>query len=668
MTSISRYDKANAIRALSMDAVQRAACGHPGAPMGMADLAEVLWSDFLRHNPNNPAWPDRDRFVLSNGHASMLLYALLHLTGYAVGIDDLKAFRQLHSITPGHPEYGQTAGVEATTGPLGQGLANAVGMAIGEKTLAAQFNRPGHAIVDHYTYVLLGDGCLMEGISHEAGSLAGTLKLGKLIALYDDNGISIDGRVDGWFTDDTAGRFRAYGWHVIGAVDGHDAAAVAAAIRAARAETARPTLICCKTTIGFGAPNKAGTAASHGAPLGADEIEQARAQLGWPHAPFEVPEPVYRAWDARQSGAQQEAQWQEKMRHYRQQEPLLAAELERRYAGDLPADWSACCDRQLHEIDQQQAAMASRKASQQALECLAPILPELIGGSADLTDSNLTRWSRSVAIHEQDDGNYIHFGVREFAMAAILNGLALHRGFKPYGATFLMFSDYARNALRMSALMRQACIYVLTHDSVGLGEDGPTHQPIEQLATLRLIPNMSVWRPCDAVETVAAWQQACAASAQPVALILSRQSLTHQPRASEQIDAIRRGGYVLYQHGEAPQVLVMATGSEVELAVQAARRLTGYAVRVVSMPSTDRYDAQPPAYRQSVLPEEIDCRISIEAGATAGWARYVGRRGLSIGIDRFGESAPGGEALAYLGLSVEAVTVRLREYLGRFFG
>ncbi len=638
-----------------MDAVQKANSGHPGAPMGMADIAEVLWSDFLNHHPGNPDWLNRDRFVLSNGHGSMLVYSLLHLTGYNLDIEEIKRFRQLHSKTPGHPEYGYTPGIETTTGPLGQGLCNAIGMAIAEKTLAAQFNRPGHEIVDHFTYVFLGDGCLMEGISHEGCSLAGTLKLGKLVAVYDDNGISIDGPVEGWFTDNTAMRFESYGWQVLDDVDGHDPDAVHRAIETARAETEKPTIICCRTVIGYGSPNKQGKEASHGAPLGEEEVQRARVQLDWTHPPFEIPQDVYDAWDAQNRGAAAERLWQEKYNRYEDEFPALAAEFTRRTSGNLPGDWKEICQQITGQTAQKQETIASRKASLNAIEHLGPHLPELIGGSADLTGSNLTYWSGSRSIEDEASGNYIYFGVREFAMSAIVNGIALHGGFKPYGATFLMFSEYARNALRMAALMKIPSLFVFTHDSVGLGEDGPTHQPVEQLATLRLIPGMSVWRPCDAVESAVAWQQACESSNQPFSLVFSRQNLPHQQRNQSQLDNISRGGYVLRDCEGEPDVIIVATGSEVALAMEAARQLTEIAVRVVSMPSTDRFDAQGPDYRESVLPARVTRRVVVEAGVTDGWFRYAGTGGEVLGIHTFGESAPADDVFNYLGITVENV-------------
>jgi len=664
----TRRDLANAIRALSMDAVQQAKSGHPGAPMGMADIAEVLWNDYLVHNPANPQWPGRDRFVLSNGHGSMLIYSLLHLSGYDLPMTELRNFRQLHSKTPGHPEYGYAPGVETTTGPLGQGIGNAVGMAIAERTLAAQFNRDGHSVVDHHTYVFLGDGCLMEGISHEVCSLGGTLGLGKLIAFYDDNGISIDGEVSGWFSDDTPARFEAYGWQVLRAVDGHDSAALQSAIDAARAESGKPTLICCKTTIGYGSPNKQGRESCHGAPLGEAEIALAREALGWPHAPFEVPEEIRNRWDARRRGAAAESDWRARFDAYRAAHPALAAELERRLAGELPVDWPQRAGEYIAAVDANGEKIATRKASQNALNGYGPQLPELLGGSADLAGSNLTLWSGSRGIESTADGNYIYYGVREFGMAAIMNGIALHGGFKPYGATFLMFSEYARNALRMAALMRLPSIFVFTHDSVGLGEDGPTHQPIEQAATLRLMPRMSVWRPCDAVETAVAWKLACEETDGPVSLLLSRQGLPHMPRSAEQIAAIERGGYVLADGDggpdTAPEALIIATGSEIELAMGAQQALAvkGKNVRVVSMPCSDRFDAQDADYRDSVLPRGVP-RVAVEAGVSDGWYKYVGLDGAVVGIDSFGESAPAAEVFAHFGLDVEHVVAAVEGLL-----
>ena len=659
----SRRELANAIRALAMDAVQRAKSGHPGMPMGMADVAEVLWNDHLRHDPADPSWPDRDRFVLSNGHGSMLLYALLHLSGYALPLHEIKRFRQLHSMTPGHPEFGDAPGVETTTGPLGQGLANAVGMAIAEKVLAAQFNRDGHAIVDHRTWVFLGDGCLMEGISHEACSLAGTLGLGKLIGFYDDNDISIDGEVAGWFTDDTPARFAAYGWHVVRDIDGHDSAAVDAAIREALAAADRPSLLCCKTIIGYGAPNKAGKASTHGAPLGDDEIAGAREALGWPHPPFDVPGDIYAGWDARQRGAARHRDWQERFGAWSADFPQDAAEFERRMSGELPADWARECDRHIDAAAAASENIASRKASQNALEALGPMLPELIGGSADLTGSNLTKWSGSTVLsRDEADANYIYFGVREFAMTAICNGIALHGGLIPYTGTFLMFSEYARNALRMAALMGQRVIAVFTHDSIGLGEDGPTHQAVEQAATLRLMPNMSVWRPCDAVESMVAWKTAIERREGPTSLLFSRQGLPHQPRTTEQIAAIRHGGYVLRDGGDA---ILIATGSEVGIAMDAAALLAdrGIEARVVSLPSTDVFEAQDGAYRASVLPRSIRARVAVEAGVTAGWRGYVGDAGAVAGVDTFGMSAPYQHVYEHFGLTAENVAAMVESVL-----
>jgi transketolase len=656
-TNPTRREQANALRALAMDAVQRARSGHPGMPMGMADIAQVLWNDYLRHNPADPAWPDRDRFVLSNGHGSMLLYGLLHLTGYPLSMDELRNFRQLGSKTAGHPEYDLSIGIETTTGPLGQGLANAVGMALAEKILAARFNRPGHSIVDHRTWVFLGDGCLMEGISHEVCSLAGTLNLGKLICFYDDNGISIDGKVDGWFTDDTPGRFAAYGWHVVADVDGHDSDSIARGIDAALEATDRPSLICCKTVIGFGSPNKQGTEATHGAPLGEEEVAAARLELGWTAEPFFVPEPIRQAWDAREAGAASEQAWQSQMEEYRARFPDLAAEFDRRMAGELPGDWQGFADAAIRNIVAAGESVATRKASLIVLNELAPKLPELIGGSADLTGSNLTLHSGSTPIGgEVSDGNYIWFGVREFGMAAILNGLSLHGGFIPYGGTFLTFSDYARNALRMAALMKVRSILVFTHDSIGLGEDGPTHQPIEHVASLQLIPNMSVWRPCDAVETAVAWRAAIENQAGPTSLVLTRQSLPHQERSDTQIADIARGGYIL-RDAEAPDLVFIATGSEVHLALQAADIVAadGISVRIVSMPCVAAFLQQEEAYRQRVLPDSINRRVAIEAGSTGLWHRFVGPSGCIIGLDQFGASAPAAELFKHFGITPNSV-------------
>ncbi|MBN7280186.1 transketolase [Vibrio cholerae] len=663
---MNRKQLANAIRALSMDGVQKANSGHPGAPMGMADIAEVLWRSHLNHNPQNPNWADRDRFVLSNGHGSMLIYSLLHLSGYELSIDDLKNFRQLHSKTPGHPEYGYAPGIETTTGPLGQGITNAVGMAIAEKALAAQFNKPGHDIVDHFTYVFMGDGCLMEGISHEACSLAGTLGLGKLIAFWDDNGISIDGHVEGWFSDDTPKRFEAYGWHVIPAVDGHDADAINAAIEAAKAETSRPTLICTKTIIGFGSPNKAGSHDCHGAPLGNDEIKAAREFLGWEHAPFEIPADIYAAWDAKAAGASKEAAWDEKFAAYAKAYPAEAAEYKRRVAGELPANWEAATSEIIANLQANPANIASRKASQNALEAFGKLLPEFMGGSADLAPSNLTMWSGSKSLTAEDfSGNYIHYGVREFGMTAIINGIALHGGFVPYGATFLMFMEYARNAMRMAALMKVQNIQVYTHDSIGLGEDGPTHQPVEQIASLRMTPNMSTWRPCDQVESAMAWKLAIERKGAPSALIFSRQNLAQQPRSAEQVANIAKGGYILKDCAGQPELLLIATGSEVELAVAAYEQLSaeGKAVRVVSMPSTDAFDKQDAAYREAVLPSAVTKRIAIEAGIADFWYKYVGFGGRIIGMTSFGESAPAGELFKLFGFTTENVVKQAKELL-----
>ncbi|EJL6522674.1 transketolase [Vibrio cholerae] len=662
----SRKQLANAIRALSMDGVQKANSGHPGAPMGMADIAEVLWRSHLNHNPQNPNWADRDRFVLSNGHGSMLIYSLLHLSGYQLSIDDLKNFRQLHSKTPGHPEYGYAPGIETTTGPLGQGITNAVGMAMAEKALAAQFNKPGHDIVDHFTYVFMGDGCLMEGISHEACSLAGTLGLGKLIAFWDDNGISIDGHVEGWFSDDTPKRFEAYGWHVIPAVDGHDADAINAAIEAAKAETSRPTLICTKTIIGFGSPNKAGSHDCHGAPLGNDEIKAAREFLGWEYAPFEIPADIYAAWDAKQAGASKEAAWDEKFAAYAKAYPAEAAEYKRRVAGELPANWEAATSEIIANLQANPANIASRKASQNALEAFGKLLPEFMGGSADLAPSNLTMWSGSKSLTAEDfSGNYIHYGVREFGMTAIINGIALHGGFVPYGATFLMFMEYARNAMRMAALMKIQNIQVYTHDSIGLGEDGPTHQPVEQIASLRMTPNMSTWRPCDQVESAVAWKLAIERKDAPSALIFSRQNLAQQPRSAEQVANIAKGGYILKDCAGQPELILIATGSEVELAVAAYEQLNaeGKAVRVVSMPSTDAFDKQDAAYREAVLPAAVTKRIAIEAGIADFWYKYVGFGGRIIGMTSFGESAPAGELFKLFGFTTENVVKQAKELL-----
>ncbi|BCV39665.1 transketolase [Shewanella algae] len=653
----SRKELANAIRVLSMDAVQKANSGHPGAPMGMADIAEVLWRDHLKHNPVNPQWADRDRFVLSNGHGSMLHYSLLHLAGYDLGIEDLKQFRQLHSRTPGHPEYGYAPGIETTTGPLGQGITNAVGMAIAEKTLAAQFNRDGHDIVDHHTYVFMGDGCLMEGISHEACSLAGTLGLGKLIAFWDDNGISIDGHVEGWFSDDTPKRFEAYGWHVVAGVDGHDPQAINAAIDAAKADP-RPSLICCKTIIGYGSPNKSGSHDCHGAPLGDAEIAAAREFLGWKHDPFVIPSEIYAAWDAKEAGKAAENSWNDKFAAYEAAHPALAAELKRRLNGELPANFDADAKAYIEQLQANPANIASRKASQNALEAFGKMLPEFLGGSADLAPSNLTMYSGSKPISAEDaSGNYLHYGVREFGMTAIINGIALHGGFVPYGATFLMFMEYARNAMRMAALMKVQNIQVYTHDSIGLGEDGPTHQPVEQIASLRMTPNMSTWRPCDQVESAIAWKYAIERKDGPTSLIFSRQNLTQMPRSAEKLSDVAKGGYVLVDCEGAPELIIIATGSEVELAVKAQAELaaTGAKVRVVSMPSTDVFDQQDAAYKEAVLPANVTKRLAVEAGIADYWYKYVGLNGRIIGMTSFGESAPANQLFEMFGFTVDKV-------------
>ncbi len=655
----------SAIRALAMDAVQKANSGHPGMPMGMAEIAEVLWIHHMRHNPSNPKWADRDRFVLSNGHGSMLIYALLHLTGYDVSIEDIKNFRQLHSKTPGHPEYGYTPGVETTTGPLGQGITNAVGMALAEKILANEFNRPGFDIVNHYTYVFLGDGCLMEGISHEACSLAGTLGLGKLICFYDDNGISIDGHVEGWFTDDTPKRFEAYGWHVIPNVNGHDPEAIEAAIEEAKKKQDKPSMICCKTVIGMGSPNKANTHAVHGAALGDEEIAATRPHIGWHHLPFEVPKEVYDAWDARTKGKKLESEWNQKFSEYSQKYPKEAAEFTRRVNGDLPKDWSAYVDGVVGRVNAKGETIATRKASQNAIEGLAPALPELLGGSADLAGSNLTLWSGSKGVSSESGGNYIYYGVREFGMSAIMNGLSLHGGFIPYGGTFLMFSEYARNALRMAALMKIRSIFVFTHDSIGLGEDGPTHQPVEQTATLRLIPNMDVWRPCDTVESTAAWARAIERKNGPTTLIFSRQNLPFQKRETDVIKLIDKGGYILSEAADGkPRAIIIATGSEVGLAMAAQKTLAdeGIHVRVISMPCTNLFDRQDKAYQEAVLPKGIK-RVAVEAGVTDYWRKYVGLEGEIIGIDTFGESAPAEVLFKHFGVTTENVVNAIKRII-----
>ncbi|MGG8470849.1 transketolase [Rahnella sp. PAMC25617] len=661
----SRKELANAIRALSMDAVQKANSGHPGAPMGMADIAEVLWRDYLNHNPTNPHWADRDRFVLSNGHGSMLIYSLLHLTGYDLPMSELANFRQLHSKTPGHPEYGYTAGVETTTGPLGQGIANAVGFAIAERTLAAQFNKPGHDIVDHQTYTFLGDGCMMEGISHEVCSLAGTMKLGKLTAFYDDNGISIDGHVEGWFTDDTAKRFEAYGWHVVRGVDGHNPDAIKAAIEEAHKVTDKPSLLMCKTVIGFGSPNKAGTHDVHGAALGAAEVAATREALGWKYAAFEIPQDIYAQWDAKEAGKAKEAAWNDKFDAYAKAHPELAKEFKRRVNGELPANWETEAQKFIEQLQANPANIASRKASQNALEAFGKVLPEFLGGSADLAPSNLTMWSGSKSIGDDQAGNYIHYGVREFGMTAITNGIALHGGFLPYSATFLMFVEYARNAVRMAALMKIRNVFVYTHDSIGLGEDGPTHQPVEQIASLRVTPNMSTWRPADQVESAVAWKYAIERNDGPVTLIFSRQNLTQQPRTAEQLANVARGGYVLKDCDGTPEVILIATGSEVGITVEAADKLAaaGTKVRVVSMPSTDAFDKQDAAYRESVLPKAVTARVAVEAGIADYWFKYVGLNGAIVGMHSFGESAPADLLFKEFGFTVDNVVAQAQALL-----
>ncbi|HEY0940726.1 MAG TPA: transketolase [Steroidobacter sp.] len=666
MQTSPRRQLANAIRALAMDAVQKANSGHPGMPMGMADIAEVLWNDHLKHNPGNPLWPDRDRFVVSNGHGSMLLYSLLHLTGYPLTLEDLQNFRQLGAHTAGHPEHDPHLGIETTTGPLGQGLANAVGMALAEKHLASTFNRPGHDIVDHRTWVFLGDGCLMEGVSHEACSLAGTLKLGKLIAFYDDNGISIDGEVHGWFTDDTPKRFEAYGWHVVPNVDGHDPAAIEAAIAAATAQTDKPSLICCKTIIGWGSPNKQGTEATHGAALGADEVAATRKNLGWNYEPFVIPQEIRSGWDAKAKGAKREAEWQERFNAYKGKFPELAAEYERRQKGELPKAWRDVVAKYVGDVAKESKPLATRQSSQASLNAYGPSLPELLGGSADLTGSNNTNRKDSRSITGADaSGDYVHYGVREFGMSAIMNGVALHGGLIPYGGTFLVFSDYARNAMRMSALMKQRVIYVMTHDSIGLGEDGPTHQPVEHLPSLRIIPNMTVWRPCDSAETAVAWAEAIEHRTGPTTLALTRQALPPQPRSEQQIADIRRGGYVLKDCEGTPEVILIATGSEVAIAVEAAGLLqqSGKRARVVSMPSTNVFEAQDESYREKVLPRAVEVRVAIEAAATETWYRYVGPRGAIIGMTTFGASGVAKDLFKHFGFTADNVVRTVQKLL-----
>jgi len=662
----TRRDLANAIRALSMDAVQQANSGHPGAPMGMADIAEVLWNDFMSHNPANPEWLNRDRFVLSNGHGSMLLYSLLHLSGYELSIDDIKNFRQLHSKTAGHPEYGYAPGIETTTGPLGQGITNAIGMALAEKTLGAQFNRPGHEIIDHNTYTFVGDGCLMEGVSHEACSLAGTLGLGKLIAFYDDNGISIDGEVEGWFTDDTPKRFEAYGWQVIPAIDGHDADALFAAVEAAKANTDQPTLICCKTIIGFGSPNKEGKEDCHGAPLGADEIALTRKELGWSYGAFDVPADIYDEWNARDAGDDAEQIWNQAFSDYHQAHPELATELLRRVAGDLPADFEAQSQAYVEQLQSEGSTIASRKASQNTINAFGPLLPELLGGSADLAGSNLTMWSGSKVITQEDaSGNYVNYGVREFAMSAIMNGMALHGGFIPYGATFLVFMEYARNAVRMAALMRQRVLFVYTHDSIGLGEDGPTHQPIEQIANLRFTPHLDTWRPCDTVESAVAWKTSVQRMDGPSALIFSRQNLPHQQRDEVQLANVARGGYILQDCDGAPEAIIIATGSEVGIAQQATDTLTaqGKKVRLVSMPCTELFERQDAAYQAQVLPANVTARVAVEAAHADYWYKYVGLGGKVIGMTDFGASAPASQLFEMYGFTADKIAATVTELL-----
>ena len=662
----TRRDLANAIRALSMDAVQQAKSGHPGAPMGMADIAEVLWNDFMSHNPANPEWLNRDRFVLSNGHGSMLLYSLLHLSGYELSIDDVKSFRQLHSKTAGHPEYGYAPGIETTTGPLGQGMTNAIGMALAEKTLAAQFNRPGHHIIDHHTYTFLGDGCLMEGVSHEACSLAGTLGIGKLIAFYDDNGISIDGEVEGWFTDDTPKRFEAYGWQVIPAIDGHDADALFAAIEAAKSNTEQPTLICCKTIIGFGSPNKQGKEDCHGAPLGADEIALARKELDWTYGAFDIPAEVYEEWSALDAGDDAEQIWNQSFNAYHKAHPDLATELLRRVAGDLPADFESQAQAYVEQLQAEGSNIASRKASQNSINAFGPLLPELLGGSADLAGSNLTKWSGTKGITRDDaSGNYVFYGVREFAMSAMMNGMALHGGFIPYGATFLVFMEYARNAVRMAALMRQRVLFVYTHDSIGLGEDGPTHQPVEQIANLRLTPHLDTWRPCDTVESAVAWKTALQRTDGPSALIFSRQNLSHQQRNASQLANVTRGGYILQDCQGVPEAIIIATGSEVGIAQQATDTLTkqGHRVRLVSMPCTELFERQDADYQAHVLPPSITARVAVEAAHTDYWYKYVGLAGKVIGMTDFGASAPAHELFKMYGFTADNIATTVTKLL-----
>ncbi len=659
--SNNRRHLANAVRALAMDAVQKANSGHPGAPMGMADIAEVLWNDYMKHNPTNTGWADRDRFILSNGHGSMLIYSLLHLTGYDLSIDDLKQFRQLHSRTPGHPEYGYAPGVETTTGPLGQGITNGVGMAVAEAMLAGQFNRPGHAIVDHNTYVFLGDGCMMEGISHEACSLAGTLGLGKLIAFYDDNGISIDGEVEGWFTDDTPARFEAYGWQVIRNVDGHDADEIKAAIETARANSDQPTMICCKTIIGFGSPNMAGSHDCHGAALGHEEIALVRKELGWEYEPFEIPDDVYAGWDAKEKGAAAEADWNARFEAYAAEYPELAAEFTRRQNGELPDNWQAGINDWINQLRDEKPGWATRVASGKTIGAIAGLLPELVGGSADLAPSNNTKWPEAVAFSkETPTGNYMHYGVREFGMSHVMNGMVLHGGVIPFGGTFLMFSEYARNALRMSALMKIGTIFVYTHDSIGLGEDGPTHQPVEQIATLRMIPNMNTWRPCDAVESAVAWKCAVERRDSPSILIFTRQGLPCNEYSDAQVADMERGGYIISDSDGTPDAIIIATGSEVQLAL-AAQAESDKNIRVVSMPCTERFDAQDADYKESVLPSSVTARVAVEAGVTGFWGKYVGLNGKVIGIDTFGESAPAGELFKLFGITTEAVVAAVNE-------